>query len=74
MVNPKQKMEVKKENKESSVEYVHYSYRAPKTLVAEIRLYLAKYFQVYGKKLTLTDFLLEAAKEYMKNHPVDSEK
>ena len=62
---------MKEENKE---EYVHYSYRAPRSLVAEIRLYLAKYYKTYGKKLTLTDFLLQAAREYMKNHPVDSEK
>jgi len=68
MVNPR----VKEEKKES-VEKVHYSFTAPRSLVAEIRLYLAKYFQAYGKKLTLTDFLLEAAREYMKNHPIDSE-
>jgi hypothetical protein len=68
MVNPK--MEVKKSEKEEKEEYVHYSYRAPRSLVAEIRLYLAKYFQVYGRRLSLTDFLLEAAKEYMRNHPV----
>jgi hypothetical protein len=65
--NPK--VEMRKE-KEEKVEYVHYSYRAPKQLVAQIRLYLAKYFQVYGKRLSLTDFLLEAAKEYMRNHPI----
>ena len=67
--NPK--VEMRKEKEE---EYVHYSYRAPRSLVAEIRLYLAKYYKTYGKKLTLTDFLLQAAREYMKNHPVDSEK
>jgi hypothetical protein len=55
-------------------EFVFFNTRVPLSFVKKVKVYLAKYFEVNGKRMTVSDLVVNAISEYIKNHPIEGGK
>jgi len=62
---------VKKQEGNGGEEFVFFNTRIPLSLVKEVKLYLASYFSKTGKKMTISELVVNAISEYIRNHPIE---
>jgi len=65
---------IKQDEGDGTEEFVFFNTRVPLSFVKKVKVYLAKYFEVNGKRLTISDLTVNAIEEYMRNHPIEVDK
>jgi len=65
---------IKQDEGDGVGELVFFNTRVPLFLVKEVKLYLATYFSKTGKKMTISELVVNAISEYIRNHPIEGGK
>jgi len=61
---------IKQDEGNGTEEFVFFNTRVPLSFVKRVKVYLASYFSKTGKRMTVSDLVVNAVEEYIQNHPI----
>jgi len=65
---------IKQDEVNGTEEFVFFNTRVPLSFVKRVKVYLASYFSKTGKRMTISDLVVNAIEEYIRNHPVEADR